>query len=80
MSFDTDSRNDFITLPKASLTSLSLFWWQLCVTETCHCHGRCEISGHKNNTNKNDQSLPGMPNPAWQQTLILILTVFPNNP
>lgn len=39
-----------------------------------------KLSGHKNNTNKNDQSLHGMPNPAWQQTLILILTVFPNNP
>lgn len=50
------------------------------VTENCHCHGRCETSGHGSNTMNNDQSLPGMPNLVWQQTLIWILTIFPNNP
>lgn len=35
-----------------------------CVTETCHCHGRCDVSGHESNTVKNDRSLPGMPNPV----------------
>lgn len=45
------------------------FRWQPSVTENCHCRGKCEVSGHKNNTIKKHSES------AWNAQLCIATNV-----